>query len=327
MAPPRRALTQPGPIDRSARNLLFDLPDRPDPVLSPVAFADYFSTAGRHLLDAGLIVAEGHEAIAISDDHDDAPVSLIWSAEHGRHGHFSATAGWISVDPAAISRYRVNIETVLAMSLGGLKSQAAVRPVVDTLVWDAGDVRLPHRTQRTPLWFARCVGDPRAWRDIRALLISRPTARARMILSPTSHERFPRDVPTRNTLVSLRDVMDGEGGLALDPIVLAAALSGPPAHLKPDEPLAIAGEGSQVRFLGQVFHMRGDTQRRIVAFLERRYREGQSMVRVAAVIEELGLRDDARIRDYFRRESGRRVMNELLFESDGNCGFRLPGTG
>jgi hypothetical protein len=313
-------------LGAAAISLLLDLVDAERPVLSGEALRVYFPESGGALLAAGLLTAEGHDAVQTSDDHDDAPVRLWWSAEHQNHGYFSATSGWVTVDPAAVAQYRVDIgEFCRRLGLDDRPLKAAVRSIgPGNVIWDLGDVRLPHRTHRTPVWFVRCIGDDKAWRACCDLASARAADRVRVLLTAAPRKRIPDDAPPGHVVVSLSDVLTTGGALAIDKAVLARRLIDPVIGGRRDEALVIEADGHVVRFFGKEFRFpKSQRQREIILYLDRRYQEGRSFVSVAEIVTQLDLPISARIRDYFKGAAGKRTMSELLFEKEGMCGFRF----
>ena len=56
---------------------------------------DYYASAGDALKALGLWEPAGEQRTSAPlVDHEDEPVELIWSGEHGGYGYFSTAAGW-----------------------------------------------------------------------------------------------------------------------------------------------------------------------------------------------------------------------------------------
>jgi len=311
---------------RRERDLLLELLDLPAPVLSSLAFESHFRRRGHELLREGFLVKAGGEKTVVSDDFEDRPVPLVWSPDHGAYGYFSPTRGWVSTDPDHPDlRYELNVAAVLKALLSEFEPRTATaEPFAGGFVWDAGNIHLPHRSDATSVWLARRVSDPTSWHVVRDEMVARPAVGMRIILTSTSRERLPNDVPPRNLLCSLRDLMPRDGNLALNPHMLAAAVIRPRASLRSDDPLAVSADGRVVELKGETYKFTGDTQRRIVVALYQRYIDHRLTVPVAEIVEELVLKQD-RIRDYFKKHPSGKVMTHLLFEKSGACGFRVPG--
>ncbi len=94
-----------------------------------------------------------------------------------------------------------------------------------------------------------------------------------------------------------------------------------PTQLRPSEPLVVVGSGAEVHFYGKVFRFRGTKQRAIIQYLHNRYLASERAVNLAAMAEDLGLGAKPRLRDFFKTDQS--VMEELLYEKSGVCGFRF----
>jgi hypothetical protein len=214
--------------------------------------------------------------------------------------------------------------TILLKPFGARTPVALPLSSGNTLLWDLGDVRLPRRTYRHPLWIVRCAGDTGVWSELRSLAAARPPERTRILLATAAPTRLPREPPQRHLLVSIHDVLDASGNLALDGSALAAGFGSPSSGREVGEPLLVEADGRVVRLHGKEFRFsRGERQREIIRYLYGCYLSGDVIVSVAKLAEDVGLPGRTRLRDYFKGEGGKKVMSELLFEREGTCGFRL----
>ena len=119
---------------------------------------------------ANLLVRCGHELVTTSmADHDDAPVSLTWSAEHNGYGYFSPSAGWITVPEERLVVFGVNMPVMLARMMVRMDVSSRAGPVAlaPNLLWEIGDVRFGGRRQSVPVWFARRLQEPSVWQHLR----------------------------------------------------------------------------------------------------------------------------------------------------------------
>ena len=156
--------------------LLFELLEQPEPVLSGAALADTVGADARPLLAAGFLVPDGHEAAASSGDHDARPLDLAWSAETKTFGYFDPAEGWVSVDGPQLTRYRASIAAITPALLARVNSAGKqAKPWPSEFVWDFGELRVPHRTQRVPALLVRRAGDPPSWQTIRRALLKSAT--------------------------------------------------------------------------------------------------------------------------------------------------------
>ena len=169
-------------------------------------------------------------------------------------------------------------------------------------VWDFGELRVLHRTRRVPALLIRRAADPASWQTVRRALLNRPPSRTRLLLATSCSASAPSDVPSGNVFVSLYDVVPNDGSLAIDPEALLAQLDRWPTSM-PDGPLVIIADGREVRLHDQVFRFpRGVHQRRIIRALHQHYLSGERKVSSVALIAELDLRPNARLRDFFKKD-------------------------
>ncbi|WP_426954182.1 hypothetical protein [Muricoccus radiodurans] len=92
-----------------AVNLLFTLLEQREPVLSGAA-AELCAAESALLIEAGLLVPDGHDDVAVRPgDDDDVPVSLFWSDTLGGLAAFGPTAGPALVPRDHLLRRRVHM--------------------------------------------------------------------------------------------------------------------------------------------------------------------------------------------------------------------------
>jgi len=265
-------------LSPAALELLLSAIETPESAISGVVLDDYHSSEALVLKETGLLKPHGHEsAVASRADHDDAPVTLSWSAEDGGLGYFSPTAGWVTVPDDQIARFQVDVPTVIGELMNGVDwpSRSGPVPFVPDLLWEIGDVRLGRRTQRVPIWFARRLHEPSVWRQIKDVAKARPATRLRVVLSSTASHRFPDEAIAGHLLVAVRDVIDFASGLAIDPEILAARLDG---SLAPEigEALYLSPDGKQLVINGTVtIRFRSDYHIAIIRKLVTGFREGK----------------------------------------------------
>lgn len=259
--------------------MLLSVVETPEAAISGAVLADYYATSSPALLEAGLLKPCGHEPIAAWDDnHDDIPVTLSWSADHGGLGYFSPTAGWVAMPDERIARYRVDILALIARLMLKVEwsSRTGPLPLVPDLLWEIGDVRLGRRTQRLPIWFGRRLHEPTAWRQVMQMATSRPASRLRILLTSTPSHRLPEEALPGHLVVSVRDVIDfGDAGLSVHPDILASRLDG--SH-RPDvdEALYLSPDGRQLVINGDVaISFKTDIQIALIRKLVTAYRQGK----------------------------------------------------
>ena len=123
-------------MDRRAVDLLFSVIETPNATISGAVLSDRFGSQAGQLIPAKLLEHRGSELATTSmADHDDAPVSVTWSAEHKGYGYFSPSVGWVTVPDERLAVFGVNFPIVLARMMVGfdIASRAGVGSVVPEL--------------------------------------------------------------------------------------------------------------------------------------------------------------------------------------------------
>jgi hypothetical protein len=313
----------PATLGRQAIEVLLSALEAPRSALSAAALQSFPAQVGAQLIAAALIRPDGHEPVATSmADHDDSPVTLTWSAEHQGFGYFSPTAGWVRVPHADIDRYSVDLANVIGALTAKmqLSPRAAPSVLVADHLWEIGKTRFGQRAHQTPIMFGRRLHDVGTWQSVRRILEARPSQQRRVVLTSTRPDRLP-EPPAGNVLISIHDVAgDGDDGLALDPVVISARLDRLPL-VDVNDPIVVIGDGKEVRLFGETFRFpRGVRQRQILCYIHKRYLQGHRWTTTEEIVAELDLREDSRIRDFFKKSP---AWNRLLTEHNGMCGFCL----
>jgi hypothetical protein len=306
-------------VDRLTLNVLLSVLEAPKLELSAAALQSFATDIRVRLLSSGFIKPEGYEAVAVSiDGHDDNPVALTWSGEHGSFGYFSSIAGWVTIAHEDIRRYPIEIRAVFSALMSEFCSyrDSASIVVPDTL-WDLGNLRLGGSSRQVPILFARRLHDPARLQAVRRGLLLRPCEGLRIVLTST-HPYGLRETLAQGAIVSIHDVL-GAGG-TVSPLAIKAHLA--QVHVeRRGEVLALEAGGRVVHLYGETFKfLKGVHQRAIINLLYNRYLAGVRWVPSHEIVAELNLRDNARIRDYFKKHP---AWNKLLIERNGMCGFCL----
>lgn len=241
-------------MDSQAVDLLFSVIETPNATIAAAVLSDYYKTPADQLISANLLEHCGNQLAATSTaDHDDAPVSLTWSAEHNGYGYFGASAGWVTVPDERLAVFGIKFPILLAqlMVQFDVASRTGATALVPELLWEIGDARIGRRAHRVPIWFARCLHDQKIWRQVKDAASRRPSTHIRVLLTSTSSSRLPTEPLPGHLIVPVRDVIDFCGGPAIRPDVLAARLDG--AH-RPDarEAVYLSPSGQQLIINGTV---------------------------------------------------------------------------
>ncbi len=302
--------------------LLLTLLEQLQPVMSGAAVEDFHLEAARGLLAAGLLKTDGHEVVAAAEeDGDGSPVSLTWCAEKNAYGYFGRV-GWVLVPEERLRLYRADIPKALETMTLNLHRPVR-RPITALLadmVWDLGDIRLKGRTHTVSVWFARRLFDVHAWRNLRDRAAARPPSNSRLLLTTTPVALLSDEpLPSTSTL-AIEDCLRFDGGVSLDPALLAAHLDGGVIS-RNSESLRVIGDAREVHFRGQTYTFpRGDKQRRIIVYLHKQLQAHRSAVSAAEIIAALDLGEQTRIRDVFKKNA---AWGTLLTESGGMVRFCL----
>jgi hypothetical protein len=308
-------------LDPMAVNFLLDVMEAPQLQVTATALSLQSPSLGDVLVKRGYLVPDGYEAELTSHDFRDRPISLHWSEDSQSFGFFDAAVGWTKVDHNDVKRFRIDMDRVISSltSQFGWSSTARRRVLIDNLLWDLGNCRLGRRTRKMSILFARTLGQSGSTRLVERALQTRPLDEACLLLTSTPSEQLP---PLKVAhVISVRDIVDD--GLTLDPNRISASLDRSIVSIPSDRIVLLAG-GKEVVFFGRSYSFaKGVQQRRIVQLIHDRYIEGEHPLSVDYVVAELGLRSNARIRDFFKKHAAWDVM---LFEKDGKCGFVLGRT-
>ena len=241
-----------------ALDLLLNAVETPEASISGAVLDDFHASESIVLKETGLLKPHGYEEVSVSGaDHDDAPVTLSWSAEDGGLGYFSPTGGWINVGEDRISRFQVDFPVLLIrlMVQADVSSRAGPTSLITDLLWEIGDVRLGRRRQRVPIWFVRRLHERSVWRQIKDMAKARPITGLRVVLTSTPSNRLPDEAISGHLLVGIRDVIDFASGLAVHSDILAARLDGShqpgvqeAVYLSPDGKRLIINGDVTIRF-------------------------------------------------------------------------------
>jgi len=272
-------------IDLAARRLLSSIAGTRDARVSAMALA-HMRSAGKTLMEAGLLVQRGSAMSVVADDDlDDTPTSVIAHPITGHNGHLG-NAAWNDEQASARRRVYALDMTVAAQRVVARLDCSLGRdpvPYLDGAVLDFGTARLPKRRARVGIWVARGLTTPAVFEEFRQLVARRPADGLRVILfldPPDRHRfRFIRG----HEFVALADVVDHEDGLAVAPEVLTARLLKGPSH---KEPVWVSGDGGVLIVHGKWHEFTGGKQKIAVAMLAEAWLDGDPVLPVARILEE-----------------------------------------
>jgi hypothetical protein len=306
------------PLSRASADLVLAIAATPTARISGAVLREEFETAATELESSTLLQKDGHDfAAAFLADHDDVPVSVTWSPQDQTWGYFSPTAGWVAVPEERLISYRLNFESLLPRIVASLYAAKTVpcRPIIPEQLWEMGDVQLPARGQRVPLWIARRLTDRAVWTSFEEAIRKRPAPGLRIVLSLTPTDRLEKDIHRGHTVVALRDVALATDPLVVDPAILAARVSG--GARRDDQLISIAAEGGVVTVREKAYRFPGVKQRSVIRTLYAAFETGEPTCVTAKVLEAADY--SGSVNTLEKAFSGRTDWRDFIAEEGGRC--------
>lgn len=305
-------------LTTAAANLVLAIAATPTARISSAVLRDEFEDVAAELNGNGLLQKDGHDFAAASlADHDDAPVSVTWSPQDQSWGYFSPSAGWVAVPEDRLISYRLNFQTLLPRVVAGLYAAKTIpcTPIIPDNLWEMGDVKLPGRSQRVPLWVARRLPDRAVWVSFTEAVRKRPAPGLRIVLSLTPTDRLEKDIHLGHSIVALRDVALAADPLAVDPTILAARVGG--GARRDGHLISIGAEGAVVNVRDKTYRFTGVKHRAIIRCLYEAYDAGEPECVTSRVLEaaECG----ASVNTLAKAFAGREDWREFIAEEGGRC--------
>lgn len=309
------------PLDRQAAEFLLSVAETPDAAVSAAILDEGYATMTPALKANGLLQPNDHQRAAVSlADHEDEPVNLTWSPEHHSYGYFSPAAGWVAVPSDRLALFGVDFDELFDRLLERLDLPPRCQRVmlVPDLLWEVGEVRLPGRGKRVPLWIGRRFADPTVWSRFGDAIRARPAPGLRIVLSLTPADRLPADVFQAHSLIAVGDVAD-HSGLAVDPGLLAARIAS--GSQRGDAPISMAADGAAVTVHGKRYTFSGSKQRAVIRQLFEAWQSGHPERLTAEVLEAAGYSDS--VNTLAKAFSKRSDWREFIEEQHGHCRLSL----
>ncbi len=305
-------------LSPAAVDLLSVIAETPGAEIAGAVLIDHYGTVAAQLLNLGVLIPEGHETSTTSlADHDDVPVSVTWSAEHGAFGYFSATAGWVAVPADRLAMHRIVFDKLLRQLVAPLfaSKRIPLTPLLPNLLWEVGDVKLPGRSKRAPLWIGRRFADAGVWGQFAGIIRNRPAPGLRIVLSLTPGDRLPAGILNGHAIIPVRDVAQAANGLAIDPDLLAARVA---SGAQPSDALiTMAADGASISVRGKRYKFSTVKQRAVIRQLFEAWQSGDPERLTAEVLVKAGYGDKTNILG--KAWSGRKDWREFIAEKDGRC--------
>lgn len=303
-------------LDALAADLLQTVAETPAAIITSQALEGYYASAGGILKACELLESSEEQQTAPSlIDHDDEPINLIWSGEQAEYGYFSPAAGWITVPNAQLATFRVNFDKLFLYMLARMDgAHAAPIALVPGLVWEVGEVRLPGRSKRVPVWITRRLADPAVWAQFTEAARIRPAPGLRIVLSSTPADRLPAKIYNGHEFIAVRDVAVS-GGLTVDPELLAARIAwGAPQS---DEAITMGADGGSVTVRGKRYRFRGVKNRAIIRQLYKAWKSGNPECMTVQLLENAEFL--VSVNTLAKAFSPREDWREFIKEENGSC--------
>jgi len=305
-------------MDRQTVDLLFNIVETPNGTVSGAVLADHFGSQAGQLISANLLEHCGIQLATTSMvDHDDAPVSLTWSAEHNGYGYFSSSAGWVTVPGERLAVFGVKFPILLAQMAVQLDvvSRAGATALVPELLWEIGDARIGRRSHLVPIWFSRRLHDQSVWQQLEETAHARPAPRMRVLLTTTPRKRWYRERLPSHAIIDVRDVSDHRNGISIDPEILSARIDG--GHEPLTEQLWHSADFGLIKLMGKDYRFTGSKHRQIIRQLVEAYQARSPLCLTVTVLEDAGCRDS--VNTLAKAFSGRQDWRDFIKEEAGNC--------
>lgn len=305
-------------LDPVAVELLRRVVETPRARITGEALADHHGAAGASLQSSGLLEPDGFETTTASlADHDDSPVTVTWSTDAAGYGYFSPTSGWVTVPADRLEMFRVSFGNLFKHLLQklDLTAPATSTPLLPDTLWEVGEVRLPGRTKRVPLWIARRLSDPKVWASFVEAVRLRPAPGSRIVLSFTPADRLPAQILNGHAIIGVRDVAHHEDSLVVDPEILAARVTS--GAMLTDALIVMAADGASLTVRGNRYAFPGSKQRAIIRHLYEAWTTGNAECSTAEVLEAAG--SSGSVNTIAKAFSGRTDWREFIKEERGQC--------
>ncbi|WP_397543440.1 hypothetical protein [Roseovarius salis] len=248
-------------------------------------------------------------------------MKLEWSPEHRAYGYFSPAAGWVTVDEKRLQVYRIDALAFLQRLTSRLDLPVRARTAerISGILWELGDVRLPGRGGRVPVWFARRLTDRDVWRQVVAYLGGRPPADFRVVVTTSAPHGLAEAELSRHQIIALDDLVDHSAGLIIEPTYLAAQLK-TGAVSRAADPVRHAAGFRHVWVGDREFKFSGDKRRQIVEYLFNAWEDGVESVSTEVMFADLEFKSSSRMRDIFKDHDDWR---DLIEATGGSCRLRI----
>ncbi|NKD87728.1 hypothetical protein HEQ72_05340 [Haematospirillum sp. 15-248] len=242
---------------------------------------------------------------------------MSWSPEHRGYGYFSPSAGWVPVSDGQMASFGINFEKLFKRMLERLDLSTRASPTVllPDLLWEIGEVRLPGRSKRVPLWIGRRLADPKVWGRFADTVRARPAPGLRIVLSLTPADRLPAQIHQGHSIIAVRDIVDHASGLVVDSDLLAARVA--TGTTSTDALITMAADGAFVTVGGKRYAFPGSKQRAVIRQLYEAWAAGKPECLTVEVLENAEY--SSSVNTLNKAFSGRTDWRDFIKEEHGRC--------
>lgn len=305
-------------LDQQTIDILLSVIETPHAVVTSSALDGFYAAKAPALKASGLLELKDHRRAAVSlADHDDEPVNLSWSPEHRGYGYFSPSAGWVPVSDGQMASFGISFEKLFKRMLERLDISTRASPTVllPDHLWEIGEVRLPGRSKRVPLWIGRRLADPKVWGRFADTVRARPAPGLRIVLSLTPADRLPAQIHQGHSIIAVRDIVDHASGLVVGPDLLAARIAS--GTTSTDALITMGADGASVTVRGTRYAFSGSKQRALIRQLYEAWQSGSPECLTAEVLENAEYSDS--VNTLTKAFSGRTDWRDFIKEEHGRC--------
>jgi hypothetical protein len=266
-------------MSAALQDLLLELLEARQLVVTHRALVDYHGGEGTMLLQSGLLDAVSYESMVVADDGDDVVSYKVgFDAAHQQYGYHHPHRGWTPVLEAVVERYSLSIERTLSLMFGDnlRRPVRGVLEIVPGLVWEVGQVRIL-KSALTHLWFARRLRNPGVQKWL-ADAVGRHSGAAsnRVILTSTPAAGIPETFELPDScLIPIAEVLDPYKTLQIDMGRLAGRFGGHKAASAVTGALHLSDDGSTLTILGAEITFSGALQRQAIRLLVAAHKAGK----------------------------------------------------
>lgn len=310
-------MTRSDSISVSAMELLIELADTPARLVSHPLLAQG-AAHGAELVQCGWVIAAANARSLICQDCDDGHDAEVETGPDGGLRHRCEHAGWITVPPDRLRRYRVDEERLVRWVCTALGIPASRAPVElqARRSWDLGDVRLGRA--RSLLSMFLVIGSD-ALDNAEHVIRARRRAHHQLVLVLG---RMSVPAP-RQPALTIMDLFAcrkaAAGSFEPDAEIMVQTVFGLPPPSAPRKTVEASANFGVIGVGEREFVFTGTKQRDVVRQLFEAWEAGQPRVRTAQLLEQAESTSD-KLSELFRRHPDWR---DLIGSKNGLAWLRI----